>query len=387
MTPKEHLIVYVDDELGSRVVFEQTFGNKYRLRVCSSGLEALEILQAEVVSVLITDQRMPGMSGQELLEKCKELYPDTVRVVITAYSDLDPILSAVNEGLVARYIVKPWDRAELDALLEWALDAFEMGKQSSVMQLRLMQTERLVTLGSIAAQVLHDLKNPLNNIDLNTDRLRELSASSAALAAYAADPHSPLSPVERKRVAELAAELPDIVRDLKMSVAMLGDLTAGFGQSLKTDPATTAIDPMPVIQHAISVCRGEILRARGRVIYDGPPTLPKVQFGHTELAQVLINLIANGAHAIGERRERGGRVVVRAEPQPGAVQFTITDDGVGMTPEVLQRVGTAFFSTRAEGTGLGVAQCKRLIARQGGELSIESKPGRGTVVQFSLRRA
>jgi signal transduction histidine kinase len=366
MTPKEHLIVYVDDEHGNRVVFEQTFAPKYRIRAVSSGLEALEILREEVVSILITDQRMPGMSGQELLEKCKALYPDTVRAVITAYSDLDPILTAVNEGLVARYIVKPWDRAELDTLLEWGIEAFETGRQNSVMQLRLMQTERLVTIGMVASQLLHEIKTPLNGIQVNAERLAELTVGPPA---------------------ELTAELPEIVGELRASVRVLNDLAAGFGQSLKSDPTNASCDPMPVIQHAVSVCRGEIMKARGRVTYEGPAQLPRVQIGQTELTQILINLITNGAHAVGERRERGGRVVVKAEPLPGKLQLSVSDDGIGMSPELLARVGTAFFSTRAEGTGLGVAQCKRLIGRQGGEFAIESEPGKGTTVRFSFKRA
>src|SRR5581483_4019795 len=125
--------------------------------------------------------------------------------------------------------------------------------------------ERLVTLGSIAAQVLHDLKNPLNSIELNTNRINELRGALVPMAAWAADPKSPLGAEERKLIADMAAELPEIVSDLKTSVRMLSDLTAGFGQAFKSDPTTTAIDPMPVIQHAISVCRGELVRARGRV--------------------------------------------------------------------------------------------------------------------------
>ncbi len=126
---KEHLIIYVDDERPNRIVFEQSFGARFNLRTLGSPKEALEVLRNETVAVLITDQRMPEMSGHELLMRVKQLYRETIRVVITAYSDLDPILSAVNEGLVARYIIKPWDRAEVEEILLWSLEAFSLGRQ------------------------------------------------------------------------------------------------------------------------------------------------------------------------------------------------------------------------------------------------------------------
>ncbi|HEX4461258.1 MAG TPA: response regulator, partial [Polyangia bacterium] len=110
MNAKDHLIIYVDDERANRVVFEQSFAAKFHIRALPSAAAALELLRNETAAVLITDQRMPDMSGHELLIRVKQLYPEMVRVVITAYSELDPILAAVNEGLVARYVIKPWDR-------------------------------------------------------------------------------------------------------------------------------------------------------------------------------------------------------------------------------------------------------------------------------------
>src|SRR5947207_12829718 len=101
MDPKKHLILYVDDEKPNRVVFEASFGKKYRVQCVDSAEKAIEILKNKdtPVGALVTDQRMPGMSGEDLLAQAKQIVPDTIRIVITAYSDLDPILRAVNEGL------------------------------------------------------------------------------------------------------------------------------------------------------------------------------------------------------------------------------------------------------------------------------------------------
>ncbi|MBX3216670.1 MAG: response regulator, partial [Labilithrix sp.] len=124
MNLRDHLILYVDDEHANRIVFEITFGKTFRIKCVSSAEEALGFVSQEHIAVIVSDQRMTGMSGDELLKKVKDLSPDTVRMIVTAYSDLEPILNAVNEGLVARYVIKPWDRVELEETLRWALEAY-----------------------------------------------------------------------------------------------------------------------------------------------------------------------------------------------------------------------------------------------------------------------
>jgi signal transduction histidine kinase len=366
---KEHLIVYVDDERPNRIVFEQSFGARFSVRAFASGREALELLKNEPAAVLITDQRMPEMSGHELLTRVKQLYPEIIRVVITAYSDLDPILAAVNEGLVARYIIKPWDRAEVEQILLWSIEAFTLGRQKSELQLRLMQTERLVTLGSMAAAVLHDLHQPLTNLTVNVERLAEL--------------------VQKKEKRTLADELPDLARDLVTSCKVMRDMTVGLKQFLRAEPQAepTGVDPIPIIQYAIQVCREPAVRARGRINYEGPPSLPRLRIGGTELTQVLINAVANAAQALlgrAQKSERSGRVTIAVADAGAMLELTIADNGPGMSPEVLRKVGTPFFSTRQEGTGLGVAQIRRLVERAGGSFRIDSVEGQGTTVTLAI---
>jgi signal transduction histidine kinase len=383
---KEHLIVYVDDERTNRIVFEQSFGGRFRLCALSSGQAALELLRNEAAAVVITDQRMPDMSGHDLLVKVKQLYPETVRVIITAYSDLDPILAAVNQGLVARYLIKPWDRAELEQILLWSLEAFTLGRTQSALQLRLMQTERLVTLGSMAAAVLHDLHQPLTNLTVNVERLAEVCKAVDKLKPLTEPSGGALAKKDRVAVQEMLTELPELARDLLMSCKVMTNMTVGLKQFLKAEqmPEPSGVDPVPIIQYAIGVCRETAVRARGRITYEGPASLPMLRIGSTELTQVLINVVANGAQALLARNKLGGRVVVTAADGDGRVQISVDDNGPGMSEEVLRKVGTPFFSTRPEGTGLGVAQCRRLVEGAGGAFKIESVEGQGTTVTFSL---
>lgn len=385
MTSPPPIVLYVDDELPNRIVFEQSLGDDFTIRTAPDARTALDILATIEVAVLITDQRMPEMSGDQLLRVVKQRWPTTIRMVITAYSDLEPILSAVNEGLVARYMIKPWARDEVVQVLRWAIEAWTFGKESATLQRRLLETERLATLGSIAGAVVHDINQPLLGLILNTERLVELGRAAPLVRALLDGVH--LSTAERRSIAALTEDLPEIAAEVRASAAHLRELTAGLSQFLHARPADSgavATDPMPIIKNAIAVCQDLATRARGLIGYDGVRELPRVRMPATELTQVLINLVANAAQALAARDRAGGHVTVLARFDDTAMTFEIRDDGVGMPPDVLARIGTPFFTTRREGIGLGVAQCQRLVGKSGGAFRIVSDAGVGTTVTFTL---
>ncbi len=112
--------------------------------------------------------------------------------------------------------------------------------------------------------------------------------------------------------------------------------------------------------------------------------LSPVRMSSTELTQVLINLVTNAAQALGDRPAGGGNVVVTADSSAGQLRFSISDNGGGIPAEVLSRIGTPFFTTKRKGTGLGVAQCQRLVGKAGGSFRIASEVGKGTTVTFTL---
>ncbi len=382
------IILYVDDERANLVVFKHTFSSRFALRTVSSPKEALELMATTDVAVLVTDQRMPEMSGNELLATVKELYPLTTRIIITAYSDLDAILGAVNEGLVARYVVKPWNPDELGEILKWALEAYEATRRDSAIQLRLLQTERLVTLGSIAAAVFHDVRQPLSYLQSNTQRLEQLLPRQGLFEFLCESPANTLDEKERRHLHELFEELPEIVHDMSEGCTLMAALTSDVSNLVRpyAHGADRTTDPLPVIRYALSVCRELVLTARGTASYDGP-TLTKVRIPSPELTQIFLNLLTNAGQALVSKGEPGGSVRISAHETKSHTEFEISDTGTGIPKQVLAKVGTPFFSTRAEGTGLGVSQSQRLVERAGGEFRIQSTEDEGTTVTFSLPRA
>jgi signal transduction histidine kinase len=381
------LVVYVDDERPNRVVFEQSLKADFRIKTVVSAKAALELLDSEEVAVLVSDIRMPEMDGLELLRIAKDKHPQTLRMVITAYSDVDPILRAINEGLVARYIVKPWNRDELRQVLRWATEVWTFGKDSAELQRRLLETERLASLGGIAAASVHDLRTPLMMVNVTLDELRErteaIAATRASIEGSNIEASAKTHMLEQIDLAvELIGDAKQASEDLKGMIALLNE----FIKPGSKRGAPPVIDPLPVVQHAVTM-QQRIASAAMPISYRGPRELPHIRMSPVELTQVLVNLLGNAAQAVAARGEPNKAVAVEASTQGDMLELKVRDEGVGMSPEVLKRVGTPWFTTRKEGTGLGIANCQRLVGSAGGRLRIESEPGVGTTVTILLPTA
>src|SRR5690606_26800359 len=101
-------VLYVDDEISNLHAFNAAFRREFKIITANSGQEGLEALKgSEKMHVVITDQRMPGMTGIEFLQQVKQKYPEAMRVLLTGYADINAVIDAINKGEVYRYVTKP----------------------------------------------------------------------------------------------------------------------------------------------------------------------------------------------------------------------------------------------------------------------------------------
>src|SRR6185369_4701213 len=123
---KKFAILYVDDEEKSLKYFTRAFEDQFRILTAVNAQEGFKLLEqhGEEIGVLMTDQRMPGEKGVWLLEKARQLQPRAIRILATAYADMDAAIAAVNSGAIYKYITKPWDPMHLDETLKRALEFF-----------------------------------------------------------------------------------------------------------------------------------------------------------------------------------------------------------------------------------------------------------------------
>ncbi len=121
-------IMIVDDEPANLRVLERLFRHDYQVLTAESGAEALTLLQQHDVALIITDQRMPGMSGIELLKRTATVRPHMVRMILTGYTDMEALVEAINSNQVYKYVAKPWSNDELRLTVSRALEHFETNK-------------------------------------------------------------------------------------------------------------------------------------------------------------------------------------------------------------------------------------------------------------------
>lgn len=128
--PKKAKMLVVDDEPDNLDLLYRTFRRDFQVLKAESGVRALEVLAAEgEVAVIISDQRMPEMKGTEFLSRTVPQFPDTMRIILTGFTDVEDLVEAINSGQVYRYITKPWDPNELKAVVQRAAETYELLKQ------------------------------------------------------------------------------------------------------------------------------------------------------------------------------------------------------------------------------------------------------------------
>jgi response regulator RpfG family c-di-GMP phosphodiesterase len=123
--PAKHPILLVDDEAEILFSLRGLLRTEFEVHTAESGAEALEILGRQSIHAIMSDQRMPNMTGVELLRRAKEERPEAVRMVFTGYADIKAVIDAVNEGGIYRYLTKPWDPDELVTALRMACTYYD----------------------------------------------------------------------------------------------------------------------------------------------------------------------------------------------------------------------------------------------------------------------
>jgi len=364
-----HPVLYVDDERNNLTVFRLVFSDEFSVRTASSAEEALRLLDQEPIAVLLADLRMPGMTGIGLAEKVKKAHPDVVRMIVTAFVDTRAALDAINRGEVYRFISKPWRDEELRAILRTAIDVHALGVMVGDLQLKMLRSERLASLGFATAGVSHDMRTPLGTVTLGTDRLlRQLGRLE-----------------EENGASETTAEMRKVLSDCREAIRQLRGLVDSIRVHAREQPAPVeAIFPAELAESALRLCRTEILE-RAQLSFERDDA-PAIQGDPVQLGQVLLNLLINAAQAIEPGCPAKNRVRLRVGAREGRALIEVSDTGRGIPPELLPRIFDPFFSTRlAEGgTGLGLSIVREIVDRHGGTIDVRSEPGAGTTVSVLL---
>lgn len=151
-------ILVVDDEPINIRLLERIFNRQYQVLCAFSGQEALELLKQHDVALIISDQRMPEMSGIEFLKLAAEMRPRVIRIIISGYSDVNVLTEAINSGIIYRFISKPWNNEDLQQTVSRALEHYEIIKrQYDLIQTNERLTTQLASINRIMGRLVADL--------------------------------------------------------------------------------------------------------------------------------------------------------------------------------------------------------------------------------------
>lgn len=352
-------LLYVDDEELARKYFARAVGAEYEVLVASSSDEAVAILQQENarIAVLVTDFRMPGRDGGDLLRQVALEYPHIVRILVTAYADVDVLLQTVNTGEVFRILEKPLTAVSVRDALRRAMERYHE---------RAIQNQRLMAIDETLAFLAHELNTPLAAITLNASSLE-----NRVEADHDSQDHiTGAARAMRESAQYCIAVVSSFWRSVHNGHRRLAE---GDARSEITAHGliSALLDTYPFATAQRSCVQVEV----------------KSDFAVTAqpncVALVLSSLLSNALRALADVAAPSVRFTVVAEPSPS---ICICDNGPGIPPEIKARLLTDPVTTHAKsgGHGLGLILCNRVMQSCGGGLRIESTPGVGTTVMLDF---
>ncbi|HVJ80410.1 MAG TPA: hybrid sensor histidine kinase/response regulator [Planctomycetia bacterium] len=367
--PAKHPILVVDDEPEVLASLRSMFRRDYRVLAADGGQSALSTLKNEDVHVVITDQRMPGMTGTELLAAIRKEHPNVIRLMMTGYSDINSVVGAINEGNVYRYIGKPWDPDELSSVVRQAVEQYELQDERRRLLRELREANQLKTAFITVAS--HELNTPLT-IVLGMLNLAIAKNADEGLRNY-------------------------LERSLKAAERLHGRLTATF-KVLEDGDFTRTLDLQPTScrrlfeEIVLDMEPFSKLRDQRLEVKIDPPEL-SLQASRPHLRDVLENLLSNAIKFSPD----GGTIELVARRDGDRAILEVRDRGIGICAEDKPHIFKPIFSTLdtmrhstgdygycKRGMGLGLAIAKRFVELHGGTIGFESTPSGGTSFRISL---
>jgi signal transduction histidine kinase len=324
--------------------------------------------------VIISDHTIPGYGGLSALADLKATGKDIPFILVSGTVGESVAVSAMRAG-AHDYVLKA-DLTRLPVAVEREVRDCQARADQARMREQLMISERMVSVGTLAAGVAHEINNPLAVAMANLEFVLD-SLARNRLAATGADRSSDESSFEEplRDVDEALKRIRDIVRDVKLF-------------SRPQEDATGTVDVRSVIDSSVRMAWNEI-RHRARLVKEYGVT-PLVSANDSRLGQVVLNLIINAAQAMPEGSVDSNmlRIVTRATLDDRVV-IEVIDTGCGIPKENLERIFDPFFTTKpvGVGTGLGLAICHRIVSQIGGTMEVDSEVGRGTTFRVFLPSA
>lgn len=386
----QYRILYVDDEHNNLVVFKNSFFRHYEIFTATSGQEGLEILAKEEIHLVITDQKMPGMTGVEFLEKVVASYPEIIRILLTAYSDIDFIMRAINRCGIYQYILKPWDNRQLKITIDNALLKYQLTEDKKALIHTLEEAnlslerkveqrtselksknEELIKINLVKDRLFsilsHDLKMPMTSLNVLLDVLINFQ-----------------NQMDPEKLIDFSLKAKKYVHNV---VDLLDNLLAW--SLAQTDEFLVKREPIEIEGLMLEIKElFQYISDQKRIDFlVESPKPDTILYGDENLTKLILrNLVSNAIKFTNE----GGSIHLLYRMNGAGGCLEVSDTGIGMDKSVVDLINQGNFPITSAGTkdekgvGLGLKLSKEFAELQNGSLNVESHLSQGTLITLTL---
>ena len=385
-------VLIVDDNPSDRALVTALLEHKYRVLSAPNAAAGLEIYRTERPDCVLLDHNLPGTAG---LDAIKSYIAEGAAVVMLTGSGSDELAAEAFRRGARDYVQKRGlNRNMLERIVERELERRRLELDLRRAQERLQLAEKLEAIGQLAAGIAHEINTPTqyvsDNVTFVADAIADLTPVLEAFKTLAGEPGG-----ERLRALAadadldyLIAEMPAALRSAKAGIRQITNIVLAMKEFSHPGDEMQRFDLNHAIASTATVTRNE-WKYVAELALDLDPELPPVACYPSEINQVLLNLIVNAAHAVGEvysGGERKGTIRISTRRDGRHVVISVDDDGCGIPAEIRHRIFDPFFTTKqtGKGTGQGLAIVHRIVTNHHrGEIDVQSSPGNGT--RFELR--
>lgn len=353
MTEQKIAVLYIDDERHNLYAFRAAFRTDYDIYLAEGGEEARQILAEKTIPIIIADQRMPKETGIEFFESIKESQPYAMRILLTGYTDIQAVISAVNLGNIYRYLQKPWREEEIRQAIESAYEIYD-----SRIQLISKNTElekAYSELDKFVYSASHDMRSPLMSI-LGVVRLAKMEEHSANSLQYF------------DMIESSVLRLDEFIKNI-----------IGYYKNNRIDLSLETIGLQDMIEGSIAALP-ESQHSEWKIdIHQSAPLVSD----RLKLEIILHNLLSNAIKF--KQAGKVAEVSISANVDAHWVDIWIKDNGIGISPEDYEKIFRMFYraTNRNPGSGIGLYVTKDAVVRLNGNISVQSSPQEGST--FHIR--
>lgn len=379
---KRFAILYVDDEEKSLKYFTLTMGDTFRVFTANNAADGYRLLEdhQDEIGVVVTDQRMPGEQGVQFLERARRLRPQIIRILATAYADIEAAIAAVNSGAIYKYVTKPWDVPSLETTLKRGLEFFMVQAERDLLLReklstlhRLLITDRVLSLGVMAAGLSHQLRHALEAVRHFVEIAPE-------------DRSGENLDLDQLRNPNFWQEFHrNVQQRLRLLLGLLDDLATETGSSFRFD---TEARVHAAIDEAIQTLGTELAQRRIQVTNAVSPTLPALCVDPRRFQRLFTLLLRNELCNLPEGSAVRFEAVARpaADGLPEEVVLVLSDNGNGIPANAILSIFDPFLIRQEapQEAGIYLMACYFIVFHHGGRIDLARNDAGGLAITITL---